>query len=267
MTHHLPWPPQSGGRLREAELLRRLASRFDIELVAVSKVPDLDLAHVRQASRYGIHTRVFSAQEAGPGRWSSHVRRHHSPAAHGYLRHRLANDEDVVVHVEGHYVMGLLPLTVRRQALVVEHNIESTLFEQRAALTTITHERQRLLRDAELTRRTERAAWRTARMVAALTREDASVIQEAAPSTEVRVLPDGADHLARPTVQRTMAPSDSTSLLFVANLAYHPNQDAARNLVTEIFPAILARCPDETLTIVGAAPPEWLLNIAASESR
>ena len=45
VTCHLPWPPVSGGRRREWELLRRLDG-VEVDLVAVSKTPDEDRRHV-----------------------------------------------------------------------------------------------------------------------------------------------------------------------------------------------------------------------------
>ena len=45
LSCHLPWPPLSGGRRRELELISRLSERFDIRLVVISKTPAEDQAH------------------------------------------------------------------------------------------------------------------------------------------------------------------------------------------------------------------------------
>ncbi len=266
LTHHLPWPVCSGGRLREAELLSRLAPRFDVELIAISKMPDLDLAHVREAARHGVQARVFPAQPSNVSRTSSHVRRHQSGAARAYLDRRLAEVDDTVVHVEGHYLLNLLPSAAQRQTLIVEHNVESTLFAQRARLSTDPVERQGLLDDANMTRCAERSAWRTARMVGAVTDDDARLIQEAVPGIHIKVIPDGADHL-RSATPSFIGRESTGRLLFVANLAYQPNEDAAHLLVTEIFPEVLHHCPGATLVIVGPSPPRWLQDVARCQPR
>jgi glycosyltransferase involved in cell wall biosynthesis len=264
LTHHLPWPVSSGGRLREAELLRRMSRSFDIELVAISKTPDIDRAYLSTAAEHGIRAHVFPALSHGSPGLSPHVRRHHSPGARRYLTSRLTRTDDLVIHVEGHYLLGLLPPSVRNRALIVEHNVESTLFEQQATLAADDGERRGLLLDAKLTRQTERAAWRTARMVAAVTEDDALLIRKEL-GCHVPVIPGGADHLLPASEVRVSRPLNAGRIAFVANLAYAPNLDAARFLVQEVFPAILARCPEATLAIVGANPPQWLIDVTRDE--
>ena len=265
LTHHLPWPPMSGGRLREAELLSRLVDTFSIELVAVSKVPDFDARHLPEATRLGCGARIFPTDPSAPPGNSALVRRHWSPQARRYLAAYDAGEEDLVVHVEGHYLVNLLPPRLRTRALVVDHNIESGLCRQRAGLVSTEHDRRRLFLESELTEQAERSAWTSAAMVGTVTDEDAHAVRMAAPLAEVRVIGDGADHLTRRA--DTQPGADRTHLLFVANLAYQPNEDAARALVDQVFPAVLRRCPDATLTVVGSSPPAWLSDMGRKDRR
>jgi glycosyltransferase involved in cell wall biosynthesis len=50
---------------------------------------------------------------------------------------------------------------------------------------------------------------------------------------------------------------------FVGNFRHPPNADAARRLVQNIFPMILRQQPEATLTIVGADPPQDLVDAAS----
>ncbi|MGH3717707.1 MAG: glycosyltransferase [Pseudonocardiaceae bacterium] len=264
LTHHLPWPARSGGRVREAQLLQRLSARFDIEVVAVSKVPEFDRCHTGEATRHGVHAQVFAARAGSNDKAGPLTRRHAAPAARDYLAHRLRQGA-MVVHVEGHYLLRLLPDGVRPTVLLVEHNVESALFEQRAAQCPEPAERANLVREGVCTRRDELAAWRRVRIVGAVTDEDAHAIRSAVPDADVRCLPNGADHLS--TESGTLDPvrRESARLLFVADLGYEPNLRAARLLVAEIFPQVLRHCPDVTLAIVGSDPPEWLVKAASHE--
>ncbi len=266
LTHHLPWPARSGGRVREAELLGRLSARFDIEVVAVSKVPELDRSHVRRAAGLGVRVDVFTARPTSEGNCGPLTRRHASPAARQYLADRLP-DPAATVHVEGHYLLGLLPEQAQRAALLVEHNVESQLFEQRAALSRKLVERISLLREAARTRRDELEAWDRVSGVAAVTGEDADTIRAAVPRAEVLYLPNGADHLGGASGQLGQPSVGSCRMLFVAALGYEPNQDATRLLLAEIFPEILRRCPTATLAVVGSDPPRWLQEAARREPR
>ena len=80
LTCHLPWPPVSGGRLREWELLRRLED-VEVDLVAISKTPAEDR---RNADRLGEVCRSVTMIDAEPGRdpcAPAQVNRYHSARA------------------------------------------------------------------------------------------------------------------------------------------------------------------------------------------
>ncbi|MPZ89230.1 MAG: glycosyltransferase [Nitriliruptorales bacterium] len=267
LTHHLPWPPTSGGRLREAELLARLGRQFEVELVAISKVAEDDSRAVGEACSRGVSARVFAAHISSRIDLSPHVRRHDSDEARGYLASWWPHHRDVAVHVEGHYLLSLLPPQARSRALVVEHNIESTLFDQQADLERDPWRRRHLRRAAALTRRAERTAWQTAAAVGAITPEDVAVVRRNAPAATVHLLPNGADHLhaTPPAVASNRTPT--IDLLFIGNFAYRPSQDAARWLLTKIFPAVALRRPSATLAFVGSAPPPWLRQAAQDDPR
>jgi glycosyltransferase involved in cell wall biosynthesis len=267
LTHHLPWPATSGGRLREAQLLDRLAHGFDIDLIAISKVPEDDRRAVDEALIRGIRAHVFAAHRSSRPNLSPHVRRHQSATARAHLASWWSRHPDCLVHVEGHYLLGLLPPQARSRALVVEHNIESTLFGQQADIATSARERRRLRHAAALTQNAEGLAWRTAAAVGAITTDDRAVIRRHTPSATVHHLPNGADHLHVVPLLCAEGEASASDLLFVGNFAYPPSQDAARWLLTTIFPAVTFSRPSTTLTFVGSAPSAWLQEAAQADSR
>jgi glycosyltransferase involved in cell wall biosynthesis len=76
------------------------------------------------------------------------------------------------------------------------------------------------------------------------------------------VVPNGADveHLASVAEDRQVA----GRLLFTGTMSYPPNAQAARWLVERVLPAIRARRPDVTLTIVGRDPPAAVRQLAGA---
>jgi glycosyltransferase involved in cell wall biosynthesis len=54
-----------------------------------------------------------------------------------------------------------------------------------------------------------------------------------------------------------------SDFVFVGNFRHPPNADAARRLVRNIFPMILRELPEATLTIVGADPPQDVVDAAS----
>src|SRR3954467_10826905 len=90
VTCHLPYPPHSGGRLREHELLSRLTQRFDVHIAAVTKT--LDEAEEAAAATPWDHPGISlcpAAQLTGLFGVAPQVARHRSEAAsagiHGLL--------------------------------------------------------------------------------------------------------------------------------------------------------------------------------------
>lgn len=264
LTHHLPWPARSGGRVREAELLRRLGGIYGIDVVAISKVPELDRQYLHHAERHGVNARVFPARVARRASGGPLRQRHHSPEASRHIAHALSEHNYDIIHVEGHYLLHLLPPRERRRAILVEHNVESVLFAQRARVTQCVRERWRLEFDARLTRRAERTSWLAARMVVAVTEDDAALIRNTVPGSSVSVVRNGANHLSiSSSAACSSKAGNRSSLLLVGNFSYEPNLDAVRILLSKIFPAVAAECPDARLAIVGSNPPTWLIQEAS----
>jgi glycosyltransferase involved in cell wall biosynthesis len=84
------------------------------------------------------------------------------------------------------------------------------------------------------------------------TTADRQRLEELGITTRLRQIP-----LAVPVPERasTSAEAVPAELLFVGNFMHPPNIDAARRLITSIFPAVCARCPSVRLLIVGPNPP------------
>lgn len=77
----------------------------------------------------------------------------------------------------------------------------------------------------------------------------------------VTVIPNGVDLAAFPW--RAPQPRAAPALVFVGNLGYFPNLDAARWLLTELLPAVRRQWPAATLHLVGARPSAGLARLAA----
>ncbi|MFL6204490.1 MAG: glycosyltransferase family 4 protein [Acidimicrobiales bacterium] len=256
ITCHLPHPASSGGRLRELELLRRLAPAMDVELIAVSKTPEAD---VEAAQGFDLPARTtVVAAEADETARCAQVARHASRAATAAVADALTERTPDLVHVEGFYLMQHLPPAVDVPELLVDQNIEAALWAQRAAVATDVEAERAALAEARRCEAAEVAAWRRADLCAFVTEDDAELARSIAPDLRTRVVPDGADHLS-PMTAGVLAPApDRPTMCFVGNFAYEPNVDAARFLLTEVLPRVRREVPDVHLQLVGNAPPDWL---------
>jgi glycosyltransferase involved in cell wall biosynthesis len=148
--------------------------------------------------------------------------------------------------------------------LLVEQNVEYSLWLQRLVL-----EDDPELRDAYVTelRRTwvaEVSSWHRSDLVAVLTEDDRRELLAAHPGLDVRIVPDGADHVLPGGLGRAGSESREPLVVFVANFGYQPNQDAARFLCDEILPRVVGAVPEAQFLLVGTSPPDELRAAAAS---
>ncbi|HVM11686.1 MAG TPA: glycosyltransferase family 4 protein [Actinomycetota bacterium] len=264
LTAHLPFPPISGGRRREYELIRRLGDRADIDLCAISKTPQEDRANAPRLEHWCRSVAVFPALSPdAPGRRTDPwvVRRHRAPGAAEHIRTRL--DEADLVHLEGFYLSQHLPLDLPVAALLVEHNVEYLLWRQRAAATARRAERARHLLEYARTLEAEIAAWKRASIVGALTPEDREAMLQADHGLDVRLLPNGSDLRApEPSGEDPIVLPKTPRIAFVANFAYQPNVDAALHLARDILPRIRKAVPEVALMLVGNGPPDEVRALA-----
>ena len=112
--------------------------------------------------------------------------------------------------------------------------------------------------DARAWRRLRRRAVRAVDAVVVFTQRDRAALAPAAAPTPVVTIPFGADSL-----EGDPRPAESDgSVLFVGNFVHAPNADAARRLVTSIFPRVRDTHPDCVLYVVGDNPPAELVDDA-----
>ena len=281
LTCHLPFPPLSGGRRREYELLTRLSKKHEIHLYCICKTYDDDRANGDYVRPYCADLVLFPAadplaqrevsQQLSFAHCPPQVLRHRSQAAAPAIARALQAHHFDLVHVEGYYLMQHLPLVSPAPLLLVEQNIEYLLYQQRLAVADTPQDRERL-RDAYLrTLAWERAAWRRADLCAVVTRDDQRALRAVEPALRVRLVPDGFDHDTRVlgagsgegAHQPTMAHRvECPTILYVGNFAYEPNVDAALHLAQDIFPLIQRAVPEVTLLLVGNAPPPVIQTLA-----
>jgi polysaccharide biosynthesis protein PslH len=256
LTGHLPYPPYSGGRRREFELVRRLAGDVAFDIVAVSKTPVEDR---RYAGVLGEAT-VFEAAGSWNGEASPRlVQRHRCEGVVDYVHAQVQAGRFDLVHVEGFYLMQHVPDPCPVPVVLVEQNVEYTLWIQRAV-----HEADPVLRAAHLaelrhTWTAELDAWARSDLLAVLTEDDRREVLAASPNASVRIVPDGADHSDRRCGPEARKPL----VVFVGNFGYEPNEDAALYLCDAIVPRLVERVPQARVLLVGNAPSEKLRARAA----
>ena len=265
LTAHLPFPPFSGGRRREFELISRLGKDFEIYLCSITKTWETDIMYISNLLYSCASVNLFKAVFNDNKQYAiypNQIKRHTSEEASSYISFLLKNKPFDVVHVEGYYLMQHLPIKPEIPVLLVEHNIECLLNLQRFKLATIQQDKSYYWQEYVYTLKWERTFWKRATKCVTLTTEDESNMRQLEPHIDIRTIPNGIDHrkmideaASSNICKNSIVSAKCPSILFVGNFLYEPNIDAALYFSQLIFPLILKDVPNAKLHLVGNAPP------------
>jgi glycosyltransferase involved in cell wall biosynthesis len=247
-TKFLPLPADNGGKLRAWATLRRLAARASVTVAGF----DDGSADVAGVEALGV--RVLGAPWP-PGRGAlpegmlrsgsiTTARFWHRDLA-GRVRRVAAQEPPDVVVVEYAQLLPWVRGVAAPRLVHASHNVESSLLASMAATRSLPG-RIALTAEAGAVRRLERELARDADTVSVVSAVDEARL----PPTSARVVvcPNGVDP------GEALPPSEEPLAVFVAQLAWTPNVDAATWLAGEVWPLVRQRRPDARLALVGRDP-------------
>lgn len=266
LDEEIPFPLNTGKRIRTWNLLSRLKDRHDITFLSWG---------------YGNPPAEFDGMRfVGLGRdlpvmtgWSFHtalglnlfsprpysVDRHVSAAFTGKVRELLARERFDLIHCEWTpYVEAMRGLTATYPTVLSAHNVEARIWELYLHNETNLLKREYIRIQHRKFERFEREAVRACAHVTAVSRQDADVFR-AHGCANVSVIPNGVD---ADYFHVHVDPIRLRSMVFTGAMDWRPNQDGIAHFLVEIFPRIRERVPDASVCIVGRNPPGWLVSMA-----
>lgn len=282
LSHVIPYPPKAGVLLRAYYLLRSVAERHYVDLVAFVQRPLLEtyyptldegLADCRRtlerfcrsvtflpiASMERPFGKVRTALEGLLFKDCYMARWLKSDAATEVLS-RLAKEHHYdLAHFDVISVAPYRHLFADVPATLGYHNIESHMLMRRAEKD---HHWLRKLYFWQEGKRLARYERRVAGEFAGhitCSELDSARLRELVPEIEPVCIPNGVDVGYFAPLH---GPAKRHSLIFVSTLSWYPNVDAVLFLLREIWPALRAVVPDVTLDIVGAGAPPSVLDLA-----
>jgi glycosyltransferase involved in cell wall biosynthesis len=284
LAHAVPYPPKAGFLSRSYNLLRELARRQSVDLIAFIQEPwvrtlfptlEEGLEESRRVLESFCRSVTFLPIDRLRPRWGKQITALQAllsgspyttswlvsePARLAIARQLAANSYDLV-HFD---TIGLAPyraVTGRIPATLTHHNIESHMMKRRAdnkrnivAGGYFRLEGQRL----------ESIEKRTAAQFAAhitCSDLDGERLHKIVPEANVVVIPNGVDCEFFSSQALPMRPE---SVVFVGSMNWYPNVDAMLFFLREIWPGLKKRVPGATMDIAGSSPPASLLKLARS---
>jgi glycosyltransferase involved in cell wall biosynthesis len=266
----LPYPPNSGKRIRSLNLILPLARRHRITYLCHRGA---DAGETRQAVDFfraqGVETVLADRAppgKSGPAFYGRLLRNLCSPLPYSVQTHNTAALRRTIRrYAEDHavdlwqcewtpYGESLLP-TASPRCIVMAHNVESVIWQRYFENESNPLKRWYIRRQWRKFERFERRIFSTAPRTIAVSRRDARRIREQFGAARVDVVDNGVDTAY---FQPNGSPRDPYRLLFLGSLDWRPNLDALGLLLDRIFPHVRAKSPKARLTVVGRKPPRRL---------
>jgi len=256
-------PLDSGGTIRTFQLLRQLRREHTITYLTLQNGEESDAA--ARASEY-CNRLVTVPWPGAPrrGSWRFLVQavrnlfstlplplhRYHVPALRRTLDELVSTETFDVVVCDFLFPALHFDVVHDTPTVLFQHNVESVIWERmadRARWPLKLYYR----RQAARMRAWEGVLGRRFSRVIAVSREDAELFRARFGLSDVADVPTGVDteyYAPNPDV------ATGPTVAFVGSLDWLPNTDAIEWMLDEIWPRVLARCPDATFRVIGRRP-------------
>lgn len=265
LSTNVPYPPNSGFRLRVYNLLYRIAKEHDVWLVTF--VPEYEkLTDLGPLFSICREVMVVPSSDQGalenPWKAMRYFLRGTPPDLRAYDSKEFADkilalisrvDFDIIQIEDSHMSIYLdyLPKSLRSRAILTFHDVN---FHKHERLSRVEPKRARRLRlwlhGLQMRRWEPRQAQRFGRCIA-MSHSDEALLLNANPALKITVLPNGVDTQAYTPLP---FPANTFRLLFVGTMGYRPNIDAVTYFCRNIYPKIKKEYPNIEFWIVGRDP-------------
>lgn len=265
VDEEVPFPLNTGKRIRTWNLLRRLKDRHEITYLSWGKGE-------MPADGHGVHFlnlgRNLPAMK-GPGFYAGllgnllsplpySVQRHAGEAMKQAVRDLVAREKFDLIHCEWTpYVEAVREVMRHCPTVLSAHNVEAKIWERYLKTETNPLKKEYIRIQHRKFDRFERDAATACAHVAAVSEKDAQAFSSYG-CQNVSVVPNGVDEAY---FYSSTGPVKPRNMVFTGSMDWRPNQDGIAHFLTEIFPRIQKRLPDATCTVVGRNPPEWLTDL------
>jgi glycosyltransferase involved in cell wall biosynthesis len=273
LTQVLPYPPDSGPKVKTYHVLKYLTQNHDVTLVSFIRDSDR-LDNVRYLEtlcervvtvpirRSPLHDLRYLGQSLLNGQpWM--ILRDERAEMHRVLSDLVASTQFEVVHADQlNMAQYALSFTSSRKVLDL-HNALWLLYKRLAETLPFTNPMKVILmRDWRLLKQYEGAVCRNFDVVTAVSEEDADALVEAGARDDIIVIPIAIDTGAQALVERN--PS-SPHIVHVGTMYWPPNIEGINWFLDEIYPLVKQQVPEVRCTLIGARPPAKLVERAQAD--
>jgi glycosyltransferase involved in cell wall biosynthesis len=273
LTQVLPYPPDSGPKVKTYHVLKYLAQQHQVTLVSFVRDSDKPeyIRHLESLCERVVtvpitRSPVRDLQFLGQSLLKSQpwmMLRDERPEMRAALQELAASNQFDVVHAD-QLNMGQYALPFKNSRKVLDlHNALWVLYKRLAETLPPTKPMKYiLLRDWRLLKQYEGDMCRTFDAVTAVSQEDRDSLREAGARDDIVVIPIAID-----TDEQVQIPRQPTGphIVHIGTMYWPPNIDGITWFLDEIYPRIKQQVPDVRCTLIGARPPASITDRAKDD--
>ena len=272
LTQVLPYPPDSGPKVKTFYVLKYLARHYDVTLVSFVRGDQSDHIRVLESYCRSIYTvpmnrSVFQniaalfKSLAGNIPWM--MARDDVKEMRQLVDRLAAQEEFEVVHADQLNMAQYAQRVPKARRVLDAHNALWVLYRRLAQTMSFGVRRWLLERDWRLLKKYEGSICREFDQVLTVSEEDKTSLEEAMESSkrEIHVIPIAVDTDEQQPVQRD---KDADHIIHIGTMYWPPNIDGMMWFLENVFPLISAKRPDTICDIIGARPPQELVDYGKS---
>lgn len=273
LTQVLPYPPDSGPKVKTYYVLKYLASQHQVTLVSFIRSSDRPeyIHHLETLcervitvpiERRPIQDLLFLGKSFLTGQpWM--MLRDERPEMRRVLANLASKTHFDIVHADqlnmGQYA---LPFANSRKVLDL-HNALWMLYKRLSETTRPTSPMKYILmRDWRLLKHYEGEICRRFDAVTAVTEEDRKLLLEAGAPDDITIVPIAIDTGEQAIIERNPT---SPHIIHIGTMYWPPNIDGINWFLDHVYPLVKQDVSDVRCTLIGARPPESLVQRAVGD--
>ncbi len=274
LTQVLPYPPDSGPKVKTYYVLKYLARQHRVTLVSFVRDTDKPeyIRHLETLcekvitvpiTRSKVRDLAFLGKSLLTNQPWMMLRDDRAEMRAALAELAKGEPFDVVHADQTNMGQFALPFTRSRRVLDL-HNALWVLYKRLAETTAATSPMKYILmRDWRLLKRYEGELCRAFEAVTAVSEEDKAALMEAGARGDMTVIPIAIDTDEQAFIQRQ--PS-GPHIVHIGTMYWPPNIDGITWFLDEIYPRVKAQVPDVRCTLIGARPPASISERAQTDS-
>ena len=257
----VPFPLTDGGRIRVFNLLKQVATKNDVTLLALETQPT-DAEGVAQLQQLGIRVHLVpNAQTLPPVSFGTllkaflkrqpiTVARYDLPAYRQKFKELIATGTFDLVHYEMFHT-AQFHIEARLPSVLSQQNVDSAIWRRLCSETINPFYKFAYWTQQLSFQRYERILSPKFDAVTCTSDIDAAVFQRHCTKNIIEIIPNGVDvtHYLPDFSAETPA-----HLIYIGSMDWYPNEDAVDFFADEVLPQIQERVPDVRFSIVGGNP-------------